>query len=118
VDEVPSLGPLESVTVWGLCVVFREAYNTDVLQVLYLLIDIPSIMLHVEFEDRLSISVMKNRAIHHKNLHLEIVKLLKSQGHFYFKPRPCSNSRAQSNRSRLGALACQSFKMTGTQSKE
>jgi hypothetical protein len=58
---------LESVAVLELNVVFREAYDTGVLQVQYLSIDIHSLLFHVKFEDSLSISVSRNRATRHKN---------------------------------------------------
>jgi hypothetical protein len=62
VNILPTLGPLESVAVVGLSGEFREAYNTGILQFWYLSIDIHFIVFHVEFEDELSISVMKYTA--------------------------------------------------------
>jgi hypothetical protein len=56
---------------------FREAYNTGMLQIWYLSIDVRSILVHVEFEYGLSISVAKSRATCHKNLQLEIEKFPK-----------------------------------------
>jgi hypothetical protein len=77
VDHYRRLGPLESVAVLALDVGFREAYNTGILQVWYHLIDIHFSILHVKFEDRLSISLLKNKATRTKNVELEIVKFLK-----------------------------------------
>jgi hypothetical protein len=65
VDESLSLEALESVAVLGLSVVFREAYSTSTFHVWYLLLDIHFILLHVEFEGGLSMSVMKNRVTRH-----------------------------------------------------
>jgi hypothetical protein len=76
-DELTTLGLLESVAVLGLCVAFKEAYNTGTLQVWYPSIDIPFVVLHLKFEEGLSISVLKNRATRHINLQLEIGKFLK-----------------------------------------
>jgi hypothetical protein len=59
--NLPSLLPLASVAVFGLRAVFRRAYNTGILQVWYLSIDMHSTLSHVEFEDGLSVSVLKNR---------------------------------------------------------
>jgi hypothetical protein len=56
---------------------FREAYWTGTLQVWYLSKDIHFFLLHVEFEDGLTISVLKNRATRHKISQLEIVKVFK-----------------------------------------
>jgi hypothetical protein len=61
----------------GLKVVFREAYSTGILQFWHLSIDIRFILLHVEFEDGLSISVVKAKTTRRKTLQLEIVKFLK-----------------------------------------
>jgi hypothetical protein len=76
VDELSILGLLELVAVWGLSAVFREAYNTSMLQQRYHSIDIHFILFHVKFEVGLSILVWKNRATCHKNRQLEIVKFL------------------------------------------
>jgi hypothetical protein len=59
--------------------VLKEAYNMGVLRLGYLSIDIRCFLFHVEFEDGLSISVLKNRPTQYKNSQLEIVKFLKSQ---------------------------------------
>jgi hypothetical protein len=73
-NKCPTLGSLESDAVLELNVVLREAYNNGMLQVQYFLKNIRFILLYVEFEDGLSISVLKKRATHHKNSQLEIVK--------------------------------------------
>jgi hypothetical protein len=112
------LGPLESVAVSGLTGKFRQAYNTDILQVWYLSIDMPSILLHMEFEDGLSISVLKNRATCHKNLQLGIEKFLrvKDRWPILFHTPPFWKSRWWS---RLGApMHVKASRMIGTYSKE
>jgi hypothetical protein len=73
------LGPLETVAVLDLCVVFREAHNTFILQVWCHLIDIHSTLLHVKFEDGSSIPILKTKATRHKNLQLEIEKFPKKK---------------------------------------
>jgi hypothetical protein len=82
VHDVPILRPLEFIAVLRLCAVFREAYSTFILHVWYHLIDMHFIIIYMEFEDELSISVLKTRAIYHKHLHLEIVKFLKRSNLF------------------------------------
>jgi hypothetical protein len=62
VGELPTLGLLESVAVFGLGVVLGEAYNTGTLQVWYLLIDMHFIMFHEDFDDGLSVPVLKKRS--------------------------------------------------------
>jgi hypothetical protein len=62
VGGLPSLWLLESVAVLGLSVVFREAYNAGQLYLWYRVVDIHSILLHVEFANELSILVLKNEA--------------------------------------------------------
>jgi hypothetical protein len=66
VDALPTLGQLELVAVLRLNVVLREEYNTDILQVWYPSIDMQCILFDVEFENGLSISVLKDRATCHK----------------------------------------------------
>jgi hypothetical protein len=66
------LRPLESVTVFGLSVAFRENNNTVMLLFWYLALDIQSVLFHVEFEAGLSISVLKTRGNSTQKLHLEI----------------------------------------------
>jgi hypothetical protein len=107
------LGPLESVTVLGLGVVFREAYVIGIFQIWYRSIDIHFILLHVKFEYGLFISVMQNRAIRHKNLQLEIEKFLKksSRRPLFFHTPPFSNSCEQ-------GLVIRASKVTGTYSKD
>jgi hypothetical protein len=73
-EERLTLRPPEWVAVLELSIVIREAYSMGIHQFWYLSIDIQFILLHVEFEDRLFISVLKNRATWLKNLQLEIVK--------------------------------------------
>jgi hypothetical protein len=60
------LKPLESGAILGLYVVPREAYNTGILQVWYFSVYIHFILLHMEFENGLSVSVSDNRPTHHK----------------------------------------------------
>jgi hypothetical protein len=79
VDELQILESLKLVAVFGLCGEFREAYIKVILQFWYHSIDIHSILLHVEFEDGLSIPVTKTRCNSHKNLQLEIEKFLKKE---------------------------------------
>jgi hypothetical protein len=74
VDEWPTLGPLKSVAVLGLRVVFTDKYDLSILQIWYLSIDIHVILLHMIFEDALSISVSKTRATCYKNLQLKTEK--------------------------------------------
>jgi hypothetical protein len=50
---------LQSVAVLGLVVVLVDAYNTELLEVWYLSIDIHFILFYVEFESGLSASVLK-----------------------------------------------------------
>jgi hypothetical protein len=69
-----------------LSVAFREVYNIGILQLWYPSIDIHCFLFHVGFQGGLSISVLKNRAPCHKNLHLEIITFLKKSN--MFKPRP------------------------------
>jgi hypothetical protein len=61
-DGGPTLKPLTSAAVLGLGVAFTATYNTGILQVWYHLIDRHFNLLHVRFEDELSISLLKNRA--------------------------------------------------------
>jgi hypothetical protein len=56
VDEIQTLMPLGLVAVSKLSVVFAKAYNAGILQIWCLLMYIHFILLHVEFEDGLSIS--------------------------------------------------------------
>jgi hypothetical protein len=65
-DELSTLASLKSVPVFGLAEVFTDTFDAGVLQVWYPSIDIHSTLLHVTFEDGLSISVLKNRATCHK----------------------------------------------------
>jgi hypothetical protein len=82
VDKILTLGPLETIAILGLRVVLKGAYSTDILQVWYHSIGIHFILLHVVFEDELSISFWKNRTTCHKNLELKIVKFLKKSNMF------------------------------------
>jgi hypothetical protein len=59
------LRPLESVAVLRLDGEFRDAYNTGMLHVWYLVIDMHFILLHVKFEGGLSISILKTKATRH-----------------------------------------------------
>jgi hypothetical protein len=66
-------------------------------------------LIHVEFEDGLSISVLKNWATCHKDLQLESWKLLKKSNLFkgrptIFRTLPYSSSRVPSNRSRFATV--------------
>jgi hypothetical protein len=58
-------------------VVFKDAYDTGINQVWYLLIDIHFILRHVKFENGLSTTILKTRATCLKNLQLEIIRFLK-----------------------------------------
>jgi hypothetical protein len=97
-DELQIFGLLKSFAVIVLGVVFTHTYGTGILQVCYPSIDIHLILLHVRFDDKLSISVSKTRATRHNNLQLEIVKFLKKSNVFkgraplYFTPRPFPTS--------------------------
>jgi hypothetical protein len=55
--------PLKSVAVWGLGLVFGEACNTGIRYFWYDSIEIQSILIHVDFEDGLSIPVMKKEQL-------------------------------------------------------
>jgi hypothetical protein len=61
VDELPTLGLLESVAVLGLSTVLTDAYNTGTLQFYYHPIDIHFVLFHVKFENGLSISWGENQ---------------------------------------------------------
>jgi hypothetical protein len=90
VDEWPTVRPLGSVAILGLNVMFWEAYNIQILQVWFLSIDICFIVLHVKFEDALSISVSIHRATRRKNAQLGIEKRPKKSNvsrRLYFNPR-------------------------------
>jgi hypothetical protein len=77
VNEIPTLGLLEQVAVLELSIVFREAYNISILHVWYLSIDIHCILLHVDFEDMLFITVLRNRATRYKLRSWEIENISK-----------------------------------------
>jgi hypothetical protein len=66
VDERSTLGSLESVAVLEVCVVFGAVTSTGILLFWYLSVAIHFIIIHVQFDDGLSISVLKIRATHHK----------------------------------------------------
>jgi hypothetical protein len=68
----------ESVADFGLGGVFTHTYDTDILQVWCISIDMHFILLHVEFEDELFLSVSKYRATCHKSLQL-LLKVLKKK---------------------------------------
>lgn len=70
-DHKPSLGTLQSVAALRLCADFTDEYSTGMLQFYYLSIDVHCILLHVEFVDWLSISVLRDKATQYKNLPLE-----------------------------------------------
>jgi hypothetical protein len=84
VGALPTLGRIEPVPVLELKIVFREACITGIHQIWCLLIDIHSIAFHVKFEDRLSTSVLRNRATRCKK-----VQLYKSKS--FQKSQTCSN---------------------------
>jgi hypothetical protein len=89
VEELSILRPPELVADLGLSVVSRAVYSTGILQIWYLTIDIHFILFHVEFEDRLSTTVLNNRATRPRNSPLEIEKILKkvkSPAHFISHP--------------------------------
>jgi hypothetical protein len=71
------LESLESIAVLGLHAVLKEAHSSDILQIWYHSIDKHCILSHVEFEDELYISVLKNRGNSSQKLQLEIEKFLK-----------------------------------------
>jgi hypothetical protein len=75
--DLPTLGPLESVAVLGFSVAFTDAYNTGILPFYYHSVDIHPVMLQVEFEDGLSISVLENRPLTPKSIQLKIEKFPK-----------------------------------------
>jgi hypothetical protein len=89
VDKMLTLGHLETIAIFKLSVVLKDAYSTGILQVLYHSIGIHFILLHVELEDGLSISVWKKRATRHKNLELGDRKVTKKVKRrlFYFMCR-------------------------------
>jgi hypothetical protein len=114
------LTPLESVAILGLKVVLTDAYNTCILQVWSHLIDIHFILLHMEFEGRLPISVLRIRSTLYKKLQLEIVKVRKSQ--LCSKPaRPLYFTHAffskLSRAKTWYTSACQRLQNDGTHSK-
>jgi hypothetical protein len=102
VDELLTLGPLESPAVWRVSEEFSEAYNTDILQVWYHSIDVQLVLSHVKFGAVLFISILKNRATHHKHLQLGIENFSKSQVQpptlfhtpLFFKSGVCGSSFA------------------------
>jgi hypothetical protein len=121
--SITNFGFLESDAVLGLNIVFRESYNTDILQVWYHSTDIHSILSHVEFEDGLFISILKNRATRHKILQLEIenfLKIVKSiERPPLFSNPAVSISYVCCNHSRLFYLRAPEFQtIAGTYSKE
>jgi hypothetical protein len=86
-------GSGQSVALFGLIEEFREAYSLFILHVWYLSIDIHYIVLHVEFEDGLSIPVLKSKATP-QNSSFNVLKR-----HSYTPP--IVNSGVRNNRSRL-----------------
>jgi hypothetical protein len=110
-DKVPTSGLQESVAVLGLSVGLTDTYHTGILQFWYHPIDRHFILLHVKFENVLFISVLKIRAIRHKNPQLVIVKFLKKSN--VFKRRPptlLTPSPFSDSRSRLRCTGtCQGF---------
>jgi hypothetical protein len=99
-----------------LSVVRKEAYNTGTLQLLYHLTDNHFILLHVEFGDVLSISVLKNRATRIKILKFlkKVEDIQRPPDHFILNP-----VLSKLLVSRLGTpVHVKVFKMTGTYSKE
>jgi hypothetical protein len=107
VDKLPTLGPLESIAILRLNVVFREVCNAGRLQIWHLFIDMHLILLRVGFEDGSSISVWKTRATRHNNHTTENRKVLKKSTRqpTSFHTPLFSNSHVRSTRSRLGVLA-------------
>ncbi|SAL99446.1 hypothetical protein [Absidia glauca] len=61
VGDIQPLGPPEPAAVLELNEEFREAYSKAIVQVWYPSIDIHFILLHVEFEDGLSILTWRDR---------------------------------------------------------
>jgi hypothetical protein len=73
----------------------RIQYSTRILQFCYPSVDMCLILLHVEFEDGLSISVLKDRATRYERLELEIVKFLKKSKVFkrrYIRATSCKST--------------------------
>jgi hypothetical protein len=91
VDKLPTSRLPESIAVWGLGVVFRKAFNTSILLVWYLSIDAHFIFLRVEFEDALSMPVLKNRASRRKSLESQM--FFRGRPLILFHTLPFSNSR-------------------------
>jgi hypothetical protein len=61
----------------ALFVAFTDTYDIRILQVWYLSIDIQFIVIHVEFEDVLSVWVWRERATCYQNWELRDLKFLK-----------------------------------------
>jgi hypothetical protein len=89
------LRPLKSVAVLELSLVFRQVCNTYILHFWYHSIDIHSIFLHMEFEDGLSIQVMRKGQLFTKiySWKSKSLKKVKPPAHFISNPA-LSNSRA------------------------
>jgi hypothetical protein len=78
----------------GLDVVIREICNTNLLHLWYFSIDIHSILLHVKFEDGLSIQVMKkgNSLQKFTTGNREVSEKVKPLAHFISNPAPSNSS--------------------------
>jgi hypothetical protein len=87
-DDWPTFEPSKSAAVLRLNAGFREAHYADILQSWYLPIDIHCILLHVKFEDGLSISVLKKKQLVTKIHNGESKKLLNGRPlTLFLKPR-------------------------------
>jgi hypothetical protein len=87
---IPNVGVIGINRCLELNVEFREAYSTRIAHIWSPTIHINCILFHVEFEDGLSISVLKDRATRHKNVQLKIIKFLKKSN--VFQTPPFSNT--------------------------
>jgi hypothetical protein len=119
VDELPNFGLSKSIAVLGLCGALREAYNSGILQVWDPSIDIPSVLFHVEFEDWLSVSNVKNRATCYKifKFHLKSFEKSSRRPSPLFHTPPVSNTRVRNIWSKFDG-AYQFSKLDRTYSKE
>lgn len=69
--NLPSFGAFKSVTILMLCVVFTDACNINIFQFYNHSIDMHCGLFHVNFEDELSISLLRDKATRSKNLLFE-----------------------------------------------
>jgi hypothetical protein len=76
---------VESVAVFELCVALTGAYGIYILHFLYLAINVPCILFHANFEDGLSVFILRDSATRYKNLEMESRKFYKVE-HFQTPP--------------------------------